>query len=155
MLTLRAPLRGGWPLSFGGNIKGGLRNRVNDHVLLIGIRVILTVIFFFLTGCTSQTPEGIHHGVVVVVHRPGKGRVLVMEPKLFYRHFLHWCESYLVGAALLCKTALVEHGLPLHSEIGRVLAAIHAHHAAGAAFGAYQLLGVSEDLQVLIIRSHV
>ena len=122
---------------------------------MIGIEVILVIIFLFLTGCTSQTPEGIHHGVVVVVHRPGKGRVLVMEPKLFYRHFLHRCESYLVGAAFLCQTTLVEHGLPLHSEIGRVLAALHTHHAAGVADGAYQLLGVSEDLQVLIIRSHI
>ena len=78
-----------------------------------------------------------------------------MEPKLFYRHFLHWCESYLVGAAFLCQTTLVEHGLPLHSEIGRVLAALHTYHAAGVADGAHQLLGVSEDLQVLIVRSHI
>ena len=83
MLTLNAPLWGGWPLSFGGILSGGLWDRVNDHVLLIGIKVILVIILLFLTGCTSQTPEGIHHGVVVVIHRSGKGRVLVMEPKLF------------------------------------------------------------------------
>ena len=91
----------------------------------------------------------------MVVHRPGEGRVLVMEPKLFYRHFLHWCESYLVGAALLCKTALVEHGLPLHSEVRRVLAALYAYHTAGVADCAHHLLGVSEDLEVLVVRSHI
>jgi hypothetical protein len=36
-----------------------------------------------------------------------------------------------------------------------VLAALYTYHVAGVADGAHQLLAVSEDLQVLIIRSHI
>ena len=122
---------------------------------MTGDKVILVVILLLLKGCSSQAPEGIHHCVVVVVHCPGEGRVLFMESKLLHRHFLHRCESNLMGAALLCKATLVEHGLPLHCEVRGVLAALSTYHTAGVADGAHHLLGISITLQVFIIMSHI
>ena len=92
MLTLATSLRGDWPFCFGGTLSWGLRDEFNDHVFSIDIMVILAVLFLLLLGCTSQAPEGIHHSVVVGVDDSGEGRVLGMEPKLFYRHFLHRSE---------------------------------------------------------------